>query len=199
MRKHRGFTLLELLVALGVFGVVAAMAFSGLRTVLDAREQTAQHAGRLAEVERTMLFLGRDVIQIVDRPIRDELGDTRPALIGGEGHRALELTRSGWANPTGAQRSTLQRVAWELRDDNLFRSVWRVLDRAHDSEPYSVPMLREVRELTIRFLDADREWSDTWPPPQGNSPALPLAISVSLELEDWGVVERLWMVPGGGV
>ncbi|SCZ64885.1 type II secretion system minor pseudopilin GspJ [Thiohalomonas denitrificans] len=199
MRRQRGFTLLELLVALGIFGLVAAMAFSGLRTVLDAREQTARHAERLAELERTMLFLGRDVIQTVDRPIRDELGDTRPALSGGEGHPALELTRSGWANPTGAQRSTLQRVGWEFREERLYRSAWRVLDRAHDSEPYSVPMLRGVRELTIRFLDADREWSDSWPPPEENTPTLPLAISVSLELEDWGAVERLWMVPGGGV
>ncbi len=200
MRNSRGFTLLELLVALGIFGLVAAMAYGGLQTVLNAREQTTRQLERLAGLERAMLFLGRDLIQIVDRPIRDELGDARPALIGGEAHNnSLELTRSGWANPAEARRSTLQRVGWELKEESLFRSAWGVLDRAHDSEPYSVPMLRGVQDFTIRFLSAQREWTDSWPSPEENAPALPLAISVSLELEDWGTVERLWSVPGGGV
>lgn len=198
VKGHRGFTLLELLVALGVFGVVAAMAYGGLQTVLNAREETARHSERLAELERTMLFLGRDVIQIVNRPIRDELGDSRPTLVGGEGHQSLELTRDGWANPANARRSTLQRVGWELKGESLFRSAWRVLDRAHDSEANSFAMLRGVQEFKVRFLGSNREWSDSWPL-QGNAPVLPLAISVSLELEDWGAVERLWMVPGGGV
>ncbi|MHB8746444.1 MAG: PulJ/GspJ family protein, partial [Gammaproteobacteria bacterium] len=37
---QRGFTLLELLVAVGVFAVMAVMAYGGLKSVLDSRKQT---------------------------------------------------------------------------------------------------------------------------------------------------------------
>ena len=170
----RGFTLLELLIALGIFSLLSVMAYGGLKVVLSAREQTAAQSERLARLERAVLFLGRDIVQAVDRPVRDALGDPLPALTGGEG-AGVELTRSGWSDPAGTQRSALRRVAWVLDGRALVRKTWPVLDRAQASEPYPVNMLEGVQALKWGFLTAEGDWIDDWPPEESTS-ALPRAI-----------------------
>lgn len=192
---NRGFTLLELLVALAIFALVAVMAYGGLRSVLDADRAVERQGKRLAELQSALLFIERDIAQVVDRGIRDELGDSRPALLGGL-DRPLELTRGGRSNPGGLARSDLQRIAYGVEDDALVRLSWRVLDRAQDSQPDRLRLAGQVRGLRLRFLDANREWSDVWPPASGAA-GLPLALELTLELEDWGAIQRLFQLPRG--
>jgi len=191
-----GFTLLELLVAIAVFAVVAMLAYGGLASVLDAREDTAAAAQRLRALQLTMLMLQRDLDQLAPRGIRDEYGDSKPALHGGADW--IELTRGGWSNPADQARSQLQRVAYALRERTLIRAHWQVLDRAQDSAPLETPLLERVRALRVRFLDANREWQETWPPlAQGETAVadpLPLAVELTVELEQWGGVTRLFRV-----
>ena len=83
VRKNlQGFTLLELLVALSIFSIIAVMAYSGLNTVLLARIQTDQHAIQLARLQMTFTWLKRDIEQYIGRSIRDQYGDRQAALIG---------------------------------------------------------------------------------------------------------------------
>ena len=51
--RHRlahGFTLLELLIALAIFGLLSVMSYSGLTTVLDQHARTDAAADRLGEL-----------------------------------------------------------------------------------------------------------------------------------------------------
>ncbi len=198
MRRQRGFSLLELLVALAVFSLLSVMAYGGLRSVLQAKQQTDQAATRLQQLQSAMLFLERDVEQLAARPIRDEYGDVQPALQRADAS-SLALTRAGWSNPTGRPRSTLQRVAYVLDTDRLVRLSWQVLDRAQDSEPYRTVLLEGVRTLTVRLLDENRQWQEAWPPQGEQWPAwiLPLAVEVTLELDNWGEIKRIFKVPSG--
>ena len=50
LKKQNGFTLLELLVELGIFALLATMAYSGLDSVMKARQVTNQHADRLSHL-----------------------------------------------------------------------------------------------------------------------------------------------------
>lgn len=189
-----GFTLLELLVAIAIFAVVALLAYGGLATVLDAREGTAAGAARLRALQQTMLMLQRDLDQLAPRGIRDEYGDAKPALHGDSDW--LEFTRGGWSNPAQQPRSQLQRVAYALREQRLVRAHWQVLDRAQDSAPFEAELLDQVRLLRVRFLDAQNEWQDTWPPLQqdvvAGDAAPPRAVEFTVELEHWGTVTRVF-------
>ena len=162
----------------------------------------AKHHVLLAAIIIMMIMASlslADVPQIISYQgqLSDSLGDPLPALRGLEGE-GLELTRAGWVNPAGAKRSTLQRIGWILDGETLSREGWPVLDRIQASEPYSVAMLDGVKALRIRFLDPDGNWTQVWPPVQNRDPPLPRAVSIELELEDWGTVKRLWEIPGGG-
>jgi general secretion pathway protein J len=199
---QRGFTLLEVLVAIAIFAFVGVMALSGYTELQKQTEYQQLRLERIREVQRAVQTLTQDLTQIEPRPIREPIGDQRvPALIAGAAvDYKIEFTRAGWSNTAGLPRPTLQRVAYRLDQDGLWRDYWRVLDRTQTSEPVRVRLLSGIRSVTFRFLAPSREWVDRWPQPGGNpleqQRLRPAAVEVTLELEDWGVIKRIIEVAG---
>ena len=196
-RTHDGFTLLELVVAMAVFAIMAAIAYSGLNNVLLARTQTEEHSKELQQLQVAMNWLARDIEQTVDRGVRSEYGELMPPLVGNdfEGY-LIEFTRDGWRNPANHARSTLQRVAYAVREQKLLRAYWRVLDRAEDSKPYEQPLLEGVTGVEIRYLTSDNEWQTSWPPDNtlganATPVTLPRAVEVNVETKQFGKITRL--------
>jgi general secretion pathway protein J len=191
-----GFTLLELLVSLSIFAVLAAMSYGGLRSVLDTRERIERQAAQLAELQLAFTILQRDIEQTLPRKIRDSFGEPREPLIGvQEGEQLVEFTRTGWRNPTGQARSNLQRVAYNVIDEQLVRSSWNVLDRAQNTEPQETVLVQGVKAVTLQFIDKDFNAQDHWPvfardPTQQQ--VLPSAIEITLDVEGWGRMTRLF-------
>ena len=197
----RGFTLLEMLIALAIFGLMAVMAYSGLTSVLDLQFHTAAEAEHLAELQKAYLIMQRDIEQVVARPVRNEFGDELAPLVGDQ---TLELTHGGWSNPLGRPRSTLQRVAYSYGDRQLRRYVWVVLDRAQDSQPFDQLLMDNIEDMQIRYLLADDVWKERWPvPPEdsgtnvagGVSAVLPAAVEVTIEHEHYGPIVWLFQLP----
>ena len=193
-----GFTLLELLVALSIFGLLATLSYSGLSAVMQQQSQTEIAADRLSELQKLYLIMQRDIEQVVLRPIRDEYGDVQPPLVGGEN---FELTRAGWRNPAGRQRSNLQRVGYAIEDQQLVRYSWVLLDLAQDSEPLVQLLTEAVEQIQIRYLGVDNEWKEQWPDAQtvadptiAPSP-LPRVVEVTVEHEMYGPIVWLFQLP----
>ncbi len=207
-----GFTLLELLISMVIFGLIAAMAYSALNNMMLARSQTEARTQQLYKLQMALTLMERDIEQIVDRPVRDEYGETQPAFVANEyGDYLLEFTRTGWLNPLNLPRSHLQRIAYSLKDEKLIRSLWYVLDRAQDSERYDIVLLDDVKNLEIRYLDDKKEWQRSWPPlntsgfgqaqtqPQNQPPAAPeppRGIVMEIDTKSFGKMERWFHLPG---
>jgi general secretion pathway protein J len=195
--KIRAFTLIEVLVSLAIFAILAALAYGALGQTLDSAELLNDRMDRLQAIQRTMRHLSEDFQQLSPRPIRDELGDGFGAALDTDFQSgfALELTHGGWSNPIVLPRSTLQRSAYRIEDDELIRYYWRVLDRTLSNEPLSVTLLDGVESIFFRFLQADGEWTEQWPP--GNRPGglgsrqRPRAVEIILTLTDEGEISRL--------
>jgi len=117
----------------------------------------------------------------------------------------LEFSHAGWTNPTGINRSTLQRVRYRLVDNKLYRDYWTVMDRTLNNPPIEAQLLDKVSAVAIRYMTTMHEWVTTWPATQTNSnnPAqanaaardLPIAIEITLTLQDWGEIRRVIEVP----
>jgi len=193
MRRGGGFTLLELIVVLAIFSVLAVMAYGGLNSVLTARERVLQSLERTTALQKAYVRLRNDLQQLRARSARDGFGEKQPALqVQADG--AVEFTRSGWRNPLGQPRSTLERVSYRLDGDGrLMRTSWRALDRAQDAAVSEAVVLDQVEELDWRFFDT--EWRDAWPPagtPTPDAEQVPRAVELLLTLKDLGEVRLVF-------
>ncbi|WP_129648421.1 type II secretion system minor pseudopilin GspJ [Peristeroidobacter agariperforans] len=202
--RESGFTLVEVLVAIFIFAIVSAIAMGGYNELVKQSDVVNAGAARTRAIQATMQRLNLDFTSLEPRPVRQPLGDGLvPALRADEkggGESLVEFTHSGWSNPAGVPRSTLQRVAYRVEDNKLIRDYWLALDRTMSSEPESAVLVDGVKSLKFRFMDPNRTWHEQWPP-LGYSPAeapwvRPIAVEFTLELEDWGELKRLVEVSG---
>lgn len=201
-----GFTLLELLVAVSIFAIMSVMIFGGMSEVINVRTSTDKYTSRLTQLQITFMHFSRDARQLSNRSIRGEYGDELSALKSSDiGQYKVELTRAGYPNPASFDRSELQRVAYGVEENKLYRYRWNVLDRAEDSIPSKTLMLDDILNMNVRFLKSDNEegsssndnWVTAWPPQIDGqeSKDLPKVIEVTFELEDWGRFTRLFLLP----
>jgi general secretion pathway protein J len=171
------------------------MSYGGLTSVLRTSEALGEESERFKTLMLTQRMVEHDLIQMVDRNVRDEFGDPEPAIIAkGTEAELLSLTRGGHPNPIEAPRSDLLRVAYRVEDGLLQRAVWYHLDRVPEADLEVTDLVDEVIDIRFRFLDQELEWQAVWPPIQ-RDPAvntLPRAIELELEVEPWGRMRRVF-------
>jgi general secretion pathway protein J len=200
--QARGFTLLEVLIAVAIFVIVGALAMGGYNELVKQSDIVESSNKRSRQVQSAIQRLVQDFATLEPRPVREPLGESfRPALrADARSEELAELTHSGWSNPAGMPRSTLQRVIYRVEDKKLVREYWYVLDRTMSGEPASAVVLNNVERATFRFLDNNRRWHEQWPPIGYSAPDVlrlrPIAVEITLELEDWGEIKRLVEVAG---
>jgi len=238
-RSARGFTLIEVLVALLILGIMSALGYGTYRAARISAERTEESLKRSREIEFGMRMLVMDFSQMVPRPVRDPMGQSRlPALRGSQGNGTsagtsgpnslganstmqfksdpgfqssfssttqtslplADLTRAGWSNTAGQQRSTLQRVSYALVDNVLKRSYTTELDTVQGTQPVVQDLFGGVKTIQLRYLDNNQNWQNTWPPQgialQEGWSIRPVAVEVTIEFKDWGQVRRVIEVAG---
>jgi general secretion pathway protein J len=168
-----GFTLVEMLVALTVFALLAAAGVGILRSSVDTQSAVEGRLADVSAVGRLHTLLSSDLGQAVERPTRGPGGD-RPAFAGEAA--AMRFVRAGWSNLEGATRSDLQRVEWRLDRSGLVRIGHRRLDGDDGGQP--ALFARGVAGLALRYRHPNGEWSSAFQ----SSPdsALPAAVEVTL-------------------
>ncbi|MCU7814715.1 MAG: type II secretion system minor pseudopilin GspJ [Candidatus Thiodiazotropha sp. (ex Rostrolucina anterorostrata)] len=197
-RQSQGFTLLELLIAITIFAILATFVYAGLKVVLDTGHHTSLYNQRMSKLQLGLNLIQRDIEQLVNRPIRDKHGDLQPALLsGGFSGVMMELTRGGYSNPMNLPRSDLQRIGYQYEEETLYRLSWPMVDRPQDSEPRRQKLIDEIVSLELFFYDKELKKKSEWPTRSGHSDTdtpreLPVAIELILELKDWGRVRRLF-------
>jgi general secretion pathway protein J len=192
-----GFTLIEVLVALLVFALLAGFGYRGLAAVVDAGERLTAETNKWRDLALAFEHMRLSFTQVADRPIRDRHDATARAFAAVAATRnssepLLSFTRMGFAGHEGAAADQ-QRVGYRLREDRLEQLVWPVLDQAPHTEPQSVALLAGVRELTFSYLHQGK-WHAAWPP--GDSDARhPAAVQVVLRLANGEHYQRVFALP----
>ena len=196
MMRQQGMTLIELLVALAMFALIALAGQRLLSTAVDVRRQGQAHAQQLQQLGRAMALLESDLEQAIVRPLQLADGSAEPALLSLADGNGLQFTRAGWDNPLQQARSNLQRVRWWADADGLHRGMWMVLDRGEQDVLYPQRMLDGVSQVQWRYLDARGNWLPAWP--AGNRAPLPRAVEIQFTHPRHGVLRRVLRLPDGG-
>jgi general secretion pathway protein J len=189
----KGFTLVEMMVALLIFGLVAAAGVSVMGFSVDARQAVQSRTDALGAFQRARALLTADLQQAADRRTRDEVGGgARPAFSGGGEGALLSFVRRGWDNPDAAPRASLQYVEYRLEGDRLLRRAGQSLDGSVMGPPQE--LFSDVRKAEVQFLK-DGQWIAAWR--SSPSAAFPDAVRLDLDLAGLGEVRQLFLLPGG--
>lgn len=188
----KGFTLVEMLVALLIFGMLAAAGVAVMRSTVDSQSAVRERVDRMAQFQRLRASLKADLGQAASRRTRGEDGFLSPSAFGGggDGGPLLMLVRRGWENPDGLARASMQYVEYRKVDDRIERRVRAALDGA----PLQPPQVLAdgVDAAGVAFL-AREQWRSVW----NGTGELPEAVRVDLNLEGVGPVSQLFLTPGG--
>lgn len=171
-----GFTLIELMISLALFGLIAVAGLALVEGVLGIEARTGGRLDRLAELQRALYVVTLDLEQVTDGTVEGS-GDAlsfnrrapalggipvpvRYALAGGELDRVLGGPGSG-----GTQR-----------------------------------LLTGVSKVHWRFYEPERGWVDRWPPGPEQAEAWPAAVAAEIALEGGtpgpnGLVRRVVALP----
>ena len=142
---QNGFTLLEVLVAIGVFSVVAMVSYTTLDSYIQQRERLKVHYGKLERLQRLFILLERDIQFAVRRSVRDG-GSQKEAIESAQGDALISMTVAQ-ADVTSATGIALRRIEWRLDGKELIRAEWNVLDHNGNVEPVELLVIDEVDNI----------------------------------------------------
>ena len=203
-----GFTLIELLAAVAIFAVLALMTQQALMAALSTEGRLSVRRSELADLQRAVTVLGRDLENVAPRAVRDSDGEPLALFaieVGGEG---LVFTRGGLPNPAGLPRSGYQRVRYVFNGstEGIERHVWRRIDPAPLQSAEVETLLGGVEGVRFRVWADEGGWRDAWPEPEDpdalkedpDTPKdpdtlvrLPEGIEVVLQTRRFGLVRRV--------
>lgn len=197
MKHIKGFTLIEILIALTVFAILAALTSSVMYYAFNTRDRVTAQAERLMALQLTISTLEHDILQMVNRPIRGNNMQIFPAFIGQSSQ--LEFTRGGISNPNGLQKkSSLKRVALFCRNNQLIQRSWSVLDPINRDDFEEKILLDALIQCRFAYMNETLQILSEWQANamgQNQNEPLPKAIRLSLKLADFGKGSFLFLIP----
>ncbi|RUR08280.1 GspJ family T2SS minor pseudopilin variant LspJ [Legionella sp. km772] len=198
MIRSKGFTLLEILIALTIFAILATITSSSLYYAFTTREKVNLQADRLNALQLAVSIMQQDTSQIVDRAIRGNEMRLFPVIVGQPEY--MEFTRDGLTNPKSInKRSSLKRVAFACLEGKLIHRTWSTLDSIDRNKYQDKVLIDNLDECHFSYLNHNLqslpEWREQALSLDQRAETFPTALQISLSLKDWGKMSLLFIVP----
>lgn len=196
MAGNRGFTLIEVLVAILILAIMAVVAYRGLSVVLDTQRQVTQVNDTWRAYVLAFTQIGMDVGAAAPFPSSDGLRQEPPVMglatpDAADGAQ-LSMTVMGDPDHPGA-RNDLRRVGYRLRHGRLEYMLWP--DRNGGPQaPRVVTLMDGVEKLQFRYMDANNTWQVVWPTAAAQS-GLPRGLEVTLQAKGKAPITRVYALP----
>jgi general secretion pathway protein J len=183
MQNKRGFTLIEILVALLIFTILSAILVSALHQVINIQASVEANAERLRKLQFALLTMSRDIEQTVNRPVLMSSGKKQAVFMGSP--QQFTLTHTG---------SSLVRVTYTWSNHSLWRMKWDKLDQMPDASSAKKLLMANVENASFQYLDRDGRFRNDWPAVSQADKALPRAVRVMLTLSNWGTLSQIYVI-----
>ncbi len=199
MKVHgTGYTLIEIMVALMVFAILATITASAMYNAFDTRARINVKADQINKIQLALAMIEKDTVQAIDRSVVGNEMHQFPPFVGQANY--VEFTRTGFANPNGIEhRSTLKRVAYLCSGDQLVRRTWEVLDSPERHNHQDKILLDKLEKCSFAYLATNHqiftEWRAYALQQNQKNENMPTAIQLTLTLRDLGNMSLLFIIP----
>ena len=194
----RGFTLLELLVAITVLSIVSMIAWRGLDSLVSTRERLEPEVDDVRSLLTAFGQMERDLTQITNPTFLGLAGS--PLNIGvADGGQVIELARV--ASPVPDRATEVQTVFYRVVDGSLVRQATPPLpsfNRANVDSFETARLINNVKSINVRVWQVPNGWVSPFPsegagaqPPTGQTPP---GIEVTLVRTDDKKFRRVFLV-----
>lgn len=167
-RRDRGLSLIELVVAMAVFALVAIMGLQSLAGMLHMRDRLTEMDDETAALSRGLALMRNDLSAVVPMLFYPpDRAAPQSALGGGDG-TFFALSIGGQPELSG--RAARHRAEWRIDPQTgmLARRVWTTLTPAEGSALRAeVPLLEGVSGLQLRSYWQGQGWVDGLTGPLG--------------------------------
>jgi len=189
---------------MAIFTIIGLASTGVLNSVINSDKLSSERFGKLEELQRAMLTIERDILQIVPRKVRINSEPVSAVISGGEDvfdsdADGLGFVRAGWHNPQMLlPRSTLQAIGYRLQEKQLQRLYGNYVDNVIGYEPKIKILLSDVEDFRVSFLtetkqlEEPNEWKETY-----SSATLPIAISITIVSKTFGEIRREFILANG--
>lgn len=205
-RAQRGFTLLEILVALSIFAIASLLAYRGLDAVVSIKSSLDREIRFWRQLGQVFDRMESDFVQISPQLFRADDGQLYPPLNASSGGSPSSSGSVDGVESAGflielarfdTERSPVH-VLYRCADEELKLRIEplggrpRVTTASAAAEPIPT-LLAQVESCEAAYLGADNAWRTAWPGDQ--TQLKPRAIRIGLTLAGRGKYERVFYLP----
>lgn len=163
--EEAGFTLIELMISLALFALIAMAGLGLVEALMNIQQRTEGRLDRLAELQRAMYVVSNDITQVTAGPIAGNVA-------------VLSFNR-----PLPAEGGLPVRVQYQLGAGTLLRGL-----RGRGLPQGEQRVLQGVSSLRWSYYAPGLGWVDRWPPAPDRAATWPAAIAADITLAPGGTV-----------
>lgn len=197
MNKNKGFTLIELMVAIMIFSIIAVISYRTLSSLIATKDVVEAAQSKWGGISKTMNQMSVYCNRIVPLTVLDVDGSTLPAVLGrsklsGNFDSQLEMTTSGFIGDLAYGSTPPKRIGFRYANGRLFLVIWPVLNRVPNTKPDMILLSTQVALFNVKYLYQDRQWYDSWPLSVSDYANLPIAIKMHIKMNSGEEIDRQW-------
>ena len=189
-RTHskKGFTLIEILIAMTIFAIMATITSLTLSSIFSTRQRVQSHANSLAAIQYFYHLAHQDIAHIRAKAMFNKQHRPMGSLIGRLD--SFTLTRDQFMD---IKKSTahfkMQRIGYQFENGQLYRLI---VNNENETIKKKL-LLKRVQKYKISYLDTKNYWREKWHDWQHNS--LPKAIRLKLSIKEMGDLSFILSIP----
>lgn len=203
----RGFTLVELLLAMALMSMLLALAYGGLRASTRATEKGQQILDDSNRIRMAHQFVRKQLTQILPLAFEEDEAQQLRSVFRGENQRIRYVAQMpGYLGYGGPQVQELEFVRGEKGLELvLSHALLQGFDEEYLYEREPILLLDKVQSAEFRFLGRDENGEMTeWGPSWEDESILPAAVALEVEFVeevfiDWPVLTTSVRIDQGAV
>lgn len=198
INRPQGFTLLEVLISLAIFAILALITAQALKVAFRTKEVLFKQNAELTQLEMSFALLSSDITQTTARPVLGNDLRLFPAFIGQPGY--IEFSRSDKAIVTNTTKEPpFVRIAYLCKNNKLIRRRFNQLDSIDREQFLDQTILEGLSVCRFSYLNSTLDVLPLWRPgaikQNQQTEPLPKAVRVAIEHPYWGNMVNLFIIP----